>query len=409
MLSWKTEATDMRRRRFLLSAAAVPALLGMRKNLLAADYDLVVRGGRVIDPSQRLDRVADVAVRAGKIAAIQRDIPGLAAESIDARGKVVVPGLIDIHVHARDAELPPAEFLSTGVTTMVDGGSRGADNIDDLIKIARAAPNRLRILLNIARLGNSPGGRGEFLDGIDAADVAKARAAAEKHREWVIGIKARLSRPIAGDLDLEVLRRARQVADPLRIPIMIHIGDTASPLPRILALLRRGDIVTHVYAMPHGIMDDRGRVLPEVREARKRGVVFDFGNGLNKHWTWDVAESALKQEFPPDTISTDLNLPGRTDQVFDFPNVLSKFLLMGMPPDQVIARATSNSAHAFQELRSYGTLRPGAPADITLLDLRQGNFDFTDNEKGKRTGREKLFPYAVVMGGKRALSVAEAR
>jgi len=273
-----------------------------------------------------------------------------------------------------------------------------------LLAIARAAPNRLRLLLNIAHLGNNnPGNRGEFLDGIQAADVAKCRAAVERHREWIVGLKARLSRSIAGDLDLEVLRRARQVADPLRIPIMIHIGDTASPLPQILALLRRGDIVSHLYAPPpHGIMDDRGRVLPQVRAARRRGVLFDFGNGLTKHWTWEIAESALQQDFPPDTISTDLNLPGRTDQVFDLPNVLSKFLLMGMPLDQVIARATANSARVFREMKPYGTLRPGAPADVTLLELRTGNFEFTDNEKGRRTGREKLFPYAVVMGGKRA-------
>ena len=393
----------MQRRRFLLTAAAFPAIVGSRRRLFAAGSDLVIRGGRVIDPSQGVDRIADVAVRAGKIAAIQPQIPASSAETLDARGKLVVPGLIDIHVHARDAELPPAEFLSTGVTTMVDGGSRGADNAGDLLGIARAAPNRLRLLLNIAHLGNNnPGGRGEFLDGIEPADVAKARAAVERNREWVVGIKARLSRSIAGNLDLEVLRRARQAADPLRVPIMIHIGDTASPLPRILDLLRRGDIVTHVYAPPpHGIMDDRGRVLPEVRAARRRGVLFDFGNGLNKHWTWEIAESALKQDFPPDTISTDLNLPGRTDQVFDLPNVLSKFLLLGMPLAQVIARATANAARAFPELRPYGTLRPGAPADIAVLELRNGNFEFTDNEKSRRTGREKLFPHAVVMGGKR--------
>lgn len=392
----------MQRRRFLFAAAGFPALIGTPQNLLAAGYDLVIRGGRVIDPSQGMDQIADVAIRAGKIAAVQPEIRDASVESIDARGKLVMPGLIDIHVHARDAALPPSEFLSTGVTSMVDGGSRGADNVDDLIAIARAAPNRLRLLLNIARLGNNPGGRGEFLDGIAPADVAKARAAVEQHRQWVVGIKARLSRSIAGDLDVEVLRRAREVADPLRIPIMVHIGDTASPLPQILSLLRRGDVVTHVYAPPpHGIMDDRGRVIPEVREARRRGVLFDFGNGLNKHWTWEIAESALQQDFPPDTISTDLNLPGRTEQVFDLPNVLSKFLLLGMPLSQVIARATVNAAQVFREMNSYGTLRSGAPADITLLELRTGNFTFTDNEKGQRTGREKLFPYAVVMGGKR--------
>src|SRR5262249_5629219 len=156
-------------------------------------------------------------------AAIRRQIsPSAAAETIDARGKIVTPGLIDIHLHARDAALPPSEILSTGVTTMVDAGSRGADNVDQLIEIARHAPNRMRILLNIGRLGNNPNGRAEFLDGLEPADVEKARAALEKNREWIVGIKARLSRGIAGDKDLEVLERAIQAAGPARVPIMIH-------------------------------------------------------------------------------------------------------------------------------------------------------------------------------------------
>src|SRR5438105_14903746 len=163
----------MHRRRFLRAAAAFPAVIGSLP-LFAAEYDLLIRGGRVIDPSQRTDHTADIAVRGGQIAAIRPDIPASsAAESIDARGKLVVPGLIDIHLHGADPKLPPSQVLSTGVTSMVDAGSRGADNIDELIGIARTAPNRMRILLNIARLGNNPGGRGEFLDGIEPADVAK--------------------------------------------------------------------------------------------------------------------------------------------------------------------------------------------------------------------------------------------
>src|SRR5580704_1423926 len=157
----------MNRRRFLYTAC-LPSLLR------AAPHDLVIRNGRVIDPSQRLDRVTDVAIQNGKIAALGRNLQG--AESIDSTGKLVVPGLIDIHLHARDAELPPSAILATGVTTMVDAGSRGADNVDQLIAVARGAPNRMRILLNIGRLGNNPNGRGEFLDGIEPADVEKARA-----------------------------------------------------------------------------------------------------------------------------------------------------------------------------------------------------------------------------------------
>ena len=159
------------RRGFLrIAAVGFPALLASRRALLAAEYDLVIRGGRVLDPSQRLDRLMDVAIRGGKIVALRPNIPAsAAAESVDAQGKLVVPGLIDVHLHARDAELPPAAILATGVTTIVDGGSRGADNIDQLVEIARNAPNRMRILLNIGRLGNNPNGRGEFLDGVDRA------------------------------------------------------------------------------------------------------------------------------------------------------------------------------------------------------------------------------------------------
>ena len=393
----------MHRRRFLQTAAAFPAIIAVRTPLSAATYDLVVRGGRVIDPAQRIDRVLDVAIRGGKIAALAPNIPAsLAAEVLDASGKLVVPGLIDIHLHARDAALPPAAILALGVTSMLDCGSRGADNIDPLIEVARTAPNRMRILLNIGRLGNNPNGRGEFLDGIDPADVAKARAAVAQNRAWIVGIKARLSRGIAAERDAEVLRRAVEVAGPFKIPIMIHMGDTASPLPQILALLRPGDIVSHMYAPPpHGIMDERGRILPEVREARRRGILFDFGNGLTEHWNWDVAQSALQQDFAPDTISTDLNLAGRTEQVIDLPNVLSKFLQMGMPLKQAIACVTINAARSIREFHDCGSLRRGAAADVTILELAQGNFGFVDNYKNIRSGTQRLMTRAVIMGGKK--------
>jgi dihydroorotase len=390
----------MNRRQFFQTAAAFPALIGP---LSAAGYDLIVRGGRVIDPAQRIDRIMDVAIRAGKIAALAPNIPASsAAESIDATGHLVVAGLIDIHLHARDAELPPSAIMALGVTSLVDAGSRGADNVDQLIEVARAAPNRMRILLNIGRLGNNPNGRGEFLDSIDPADVAKARAAIEKHRDWIVGIKARLSRGIAAERDQEVLRRAVQAAAPFKIPVMIHMGDTASPLPQLLALMRPGDIVSHLYApTPHGIMDKDGKILPEVREARRRGIRFDFGNGLNEHWNWDVAQSGLQQGFPPDTISTDLTIAGRTEQVIDLPNVVSKFLSMGMPLNQAIACVTSNAARAFREFNAYGSLRTGAPADVTVLELTQGNYSFVDNYKNVRMGTQKLVTRAVIVGGKK--------
>jgi len=390
------------RRQLLRVSAAAPVLLTRSPRLIAAEYDLVIKGGRVLDPAQRIDRVADVAIRAGKIAAIAPNIKAsAAAQVIDASGKLVTPGLIDIHCHVADKELTPAQCLAAGVTSLVDGGSRGAENVDEILKTAQSAPNRVRILLNISGRGLADGAT-ELLD-IEKANVAAARRAVERSRDWIIGIKARLSRSAAADHDLEAVRRARQVADPLKIPIMVHIGDTASPLPDILALLRPGDIVTHMYApAPHGIMDDYGKVLPKILEARKRGILFDFGNGRTAHWTWEVADRAMQQGFLPDTISSDITGAGLTDQVINLPNVMSKFLLVGMPVDQVIARVTANAARAIPQYKSYGTLKTGAAADVAVLDLKEGDFDFVDNYKGQRTGHRKLVPYAVVMGGKKA-------
>ncbi len=392
-------------RRHLLGAAVACAALPA-SGLFAAEssYDLVIRGGRVVDPSQRIDRIADVAIQDGKIAAIAPNLPANAApESIDAKGLLVVPGLIDIHVHARDAELPPSEILASGgVTTMVDAGSRGADNIDSILSIARAAPNRLRLLLNIALLGNfrgASGNRAEFLDGIAPADVGRAREAVEEHRDWIVGIKARLSRGVSPGIDKEVLRRAIQAAEPSGKPVMIHVGDTSSPLGELVEMLRPGDIVTHMYVPTNGILDASGKLLPEVLRARENGIRFDFGNGLNEHWNWETAEKALAQGFLPDTLSSDLNVPGRTAQVFDFPNVLSKFLALGLSLDEVLTRVTLNSAQTFREFNQLGSLRTGATADITLLELRDGDFEFVDNYRGVRKGRQKLLTRGVVVDG----------
>jgi len=386
----------MNRRQFFASSAV---LVGT-PFLPASKYDLVIKGGRVLDASQRIDRLMDVAVKDGKIAALETSIPASdAGEIFDAKDRLVTPGLVDIHAHPRPGELSAQQVLSGGVTTVVDAGSRGADGIQDMIGVVKSAPNRVRIMINVSRLGNQP--EGELLK-FETADAEAGRAAVRNNREFIVGVKARLSRPLAGDHDLDGVRRAHEITRPFGIPVMVHVGDTRSPLPDILALLRPGDIVTHVYAPPpNGILDSNGRVLPQVREARRRGILFDIGNGRNGHITWEVAERALQQDFLPDSISSDLNGAGLTDQVFDFPNVLSKFLMLGMPLDQVIARGTSNSAKAIPALKDLGTLRKGAVADITILELVSGNFEFVDNVNTKRPGKQKLFARAVFVAGKR--------
>jgi dihydroorotase len=386
----------MNRRNFLLATAAGAATLSGIPGARAATYDLVIKGGHVIDPSLRINEVRDVAISGTKIAAVESNITADAAETLDARGKYVMPGLIDIHTHAGRGGAPLA--LADGVTGWVDAGSFGIDGIEQAIAQAASAPNRGRFLINISRLGTSSVGE---LKDINNADVGLTRGMIAKHRDYIIGVKARLSESVAGPNDLEGLRRAQAAAG--HLPVMIHIGQSVSPMRAILPLLKGGDIVTHMYApAPSSIFDDKGRVLPEVLAAKRRGIVFDFGNGVSDHFNWETVELGMKQGFQPDTFSTDWNAMSRTTGVVDFPNVMSKFLMFGMPLDQIVARATLAPARVFGAFRDRGTLNVGAPADVAVLELKDGNFEFVDNYKGMRTGKQCLFPVASVMGGKKA-------
>jgi dihydroorotase len=389
----------MNRRQFVSAAAAGAAMFARVPNVLAATYDLIIKGGLVIDPSVGLDAIRDVAIVGGKIAAVDANIAGDAKETIDARGKIVAPGLIDIHTHAGRSKEGPQLALQDGVTGWVDAGSGGADNIDQVAAVARGAPQIGRALVNIARTGVAAGGE---LHDINAANVALAQGAIARHRDVVVGVKARLSENVAGANDLEALRRAQEAAAPFNLPVMIHIGQTVSPMRAILSLLKRGDIVTHMYApAPNGILDDQGRLFPDVAAARRRGVVFDFGNGVADHFDWPTVERAVKQGFWPDTFSTDWNVMSKTTGVVDFPNVISKFIMFGMPLSQVVACATVNAARVFPSFDNRGTLNVGAPADVAILELRDGTFEFLDNYKGTRTGRQRLFPAGTVIEGKR--------
>jgi dihydroorotase len=391
----------LNRRQLLWSSAAAASALATTHvpRAFAATYDIVIKGGRVIDPSVGLDGIRDVAIARGKIAAVEASIADDATETIDARGKIVAPGLVDIHTHAGRSKEGPPLALQDGVTAWVDAGSGGADNIDQIATVARGAPQIGRALVNIARTGVAPGG--ELMD-INAANVDLARGAIARHRDIVIGVKARLSNNVAGPNDLEALRRAQEAAAPFGLPVMIHVGQNYSPMRAILPLLKRGDIVTHLYApAPNGILDDQGRLIPDVAAARRRGVLFDFGNGVADHFNWDVVDKATKQGFWPDTLSTDWNAMSRTTGVVDFPNVMSKLLMFGMPLMQVIACATVNAAKSFPAFDDRGTLNVGAPADVAILELKDGSFEFVDNYKGTRTGKQRLFPVATVLGGKR--------
>ena len=387
------------RRQFVCSATASVLALARGPAAFAAKYDLVIKGGRIVDPSLHVNAILDLAVTGGRIASIDNNIDADAMEVIDATDKLVVPGLLDVHSHyARDDE-GPRICLSDGVTGWVDAGSEGADQIDDMVAIARAAPQPARVLLNIGREGILPNGDTHELA---LADVEAAKAAIARHRDYVIGVKARLTEGVAAD-DIEVLRRAQEVATFFNLPLMIHMGQTASPFSVLVEQLKPGDIVTHMLAPPpNAIIDSDGQIFPEVLAARRRGVWFDVANGRTGHLLWDTFDRIMEAGFWPDTISTDGNTTSRkAASVIDFPNVMSKFLNFGMTFDQVVACATLNASRVYPLFRDRGTLNVGAPADVAILELREGRFEFVDNYENLRVGRQRLFPYETVLEGRR--------
>ncbi|MGH9680451.1 MAG: amidohydrolase family protein, partial [Candidatus Acidiferrales bacterium] len=235
---------------------------------------------------------------------------------------------------------------------------------------------------------------------LDWVDPKMAAQAADAYKPSVVGMKARLSREITGPNDLEVLKRALEAAEMTQLPLTVHIGDSYSPLPKILNQLRKGDILTHCYTgRPNGMLDANGKLLPEAIEARKRGVLFDSSDG-GPHLSMDVAEKCIQQNFLPDTFGTDLGGLSINGTVWDLVTELSKFLALGLSVDQVIERVTLNPTHMFNFGVELGTLRPGSVADITILDVREGTFTFTDSTHKIRTGHQKLQSTAAIRDGK---------
>jgi len=373
-------------------------------------YDLLVRGGRVVDPAQNLSAERDVAIAGHKITRVAAGIPEAEARQVlDARGKIVTPGLIDLHVHVYDGVAPlgiPADpnCIAKGVTTVVDAGSAGAHTFPGLRKyVINVVDTRVYALLNISVVGQSTlstdNPHGELLD-LRYANPKLAVRTIEQNRDVILGVKVRLTRNIAGDHDLKALALALEAAAASRLPLMVHIGGTASPLPAILDMLRNGDVITHSFrGSPGGILDEKGRVMPEVRGAVSRGVHLDIGHGAGS-FSFDTAEKALAQELLPGTISSDVHQFNVNGPVFDLVTTLSKFLHLGLSLEQVIERASTNAAATFGFPQGLGTLREGAEADVAVFSLAEGNFEFTDSLGAKRTGHRKLVPVATVKAGK---------
>jgi dihydroorotase len=399
-----------------LLGALVYHLLGTRATLRAASrlqgprYDLLIKGGRVVDPSQDVSGPRDVAILGHTIARVAADLPEAdALHVLDVKGAIVTPGWIDVHVHVYDGVAPlgiPADpnCVAKGVTTVLDAGSAGAHTFPGFRKyVIDVAQTRIRALLNISVVGQSTlspdNPHGELLN-LNYANPALAVRTIERHRDVILGIKVRLSRNIAGENDLRALQLAREAAAAVGLPMMVHIGDTQTPLKELLPVLRPGDVITHCFhGREGGILDDRGRVLPEVLATVGRGVHLDVGHGAGS-FAFDVAERAIRQDLLPGTISSDLHQFNIHGPVFDLATTLSKFLHLGLTLEQVIARVTTHPAKTFGFPAGLGTLREGAEADVAVFALLEGDFPFTDSLGRRRVGHQKLSPVATVKSGR---------
>ncbi len=376
-------------------------------------YDLLVCNGTVIDPAQGLNDQRDIGLLEGKVVALEKKLDEREArESINAQGLLVTPGLIDCHVHVYPGVShygidPDPNCLERGVTTAVDAGSAGASTWAGFRRyVIEVSATRLFALLNISTVGMVTGVEtnpavGELED-LRYCSVSAALETVEANRDVILGIKIRLSANLArnGQNELPALKLAREAAEAARIPLMIHTPGSSLPLPRILAEMRRGDLLTHCFhGHAAGILDERGRVLSEVRRAVARGVRLDVGHGKGS-FRFPVAEQALRQEVLPSTISSDLHRYNLKGPVYDLATTVSKFLLLGVPLAEALAMVTAAPAEVVGMQGRLGTLKAGAEADLALFELAEGKFELTDVAGETRISPRKLVPRGVIRAGR---------
>jgi dihydroorotase len=399
---------DARSAPFLVAQAGAPAPYGFDPQDKALKFDLVIANGEVLDPSQKLRGKRDLGIKHGQIAAVEASIPAArAVQRIDAAGKLVTPGLVDLHTHLvphLGLGLPADELVGiTAVTTAVSAGDAGWHTFGAVRHYAiPQARTRIFAFVHIASIGLAGGlAPGEMLN-IDYANVDGCAKAVAENPDVALGVKVRITDSVVGPNGLEPLRRAIRAAEMVGkgVPVMCHIGAAPGSISDLLDLLRPGDILTHAYSGAGNNIVQNGQLLPAARAAKLRGVIFDVGHGGGS-FDYTVCEPAMQQGATPDTISSDIhavsiNTPGYPT----LPNVMSKFLNLGMPLEDVVAKATVEPARIIGRVAGLGTLRIGAPADVAIFDLVDGPVEFVDTRNNKRSGTKKLAPALTVKGGR---------
>src|SRR5215468_5061354 len=406
------------RRDFLVTAGSFAlALGGSARAAMAPDdkYDLVIKGGDALDPSQSLRGRRDIGIRYGVVEALEADIPASRAlRVLDVSGKLVTPGLIDLHCHVYPygsaIGIPADELIPLQcTTTCVSAGDAGANNFAAFRRyVVAQTRTRLYAFVHIANMGLAPFPVAELYN-IDFAQVDVAAKAVAENADIVIGIKVRMSENVIAKHGLEPLKRAVAACERsgTGAKVMCHIGgvETRELMSQILDTLRAGDILTHAYSgAPNiggaftNIVQD-GRLLPAALAAKQRGVIFDVGHGGGS-FDFTIAEPAIAQGCPPDTISSDIHVfSGNTPGMPYLTWVMSKFLNLGFTLEQVVAMATINPAKVINRVPKLGTLQVGAPGDVAIMELVEGEVSFVDTRNNMRSGRAYLKPVQTVTAG----------
>ena len=361
-------------------------------------YDLLLRRARLVD-----DTVSDIALKDGKIAALG-NIQQPAAKTVDLRGEYYVSaGWIDSHVHCYPKspiyhDEPDSVGIATGVTTVVDAGSTGADDIDDFYTLTREAATEVYALLNISRVGLIAQNELANMVNVDADAVKQA---VKRHPNFIVGLKARMSSSVVGENGITPLECAKAMQkENGDLPLMVHIGNNPPDLDEIAERLTAGDIIAHCYnGKPNRILTPDGELRASITRALQRGVRLDVGHGTAS-LSFAVAQRAISLGILPHTISSDIYCRNRINgPVYSLANVMSKFLAIGMTLPQVIDCVTANAADGLN-LKSKGRLEPGLDADLTLFMLRRQPTVLVDTENDRLQAEKLLVPLAAIRAGK---------